>query len=258
MKIEKVNDHQIRCTLTREDLAQRQLKVSELAYGTEKARELFQEMMKQANNRFGFNAEDVPLMIEAIPINSECIILVITKSEETDELSNSISKDVTDDEATFEKEEIDFSEEIRPDEEVMDLFKRLQEGDFSGFLDGATANSDTNNVRKRRPRRKLRKSDNEFVFSLFRFSNMHEVIKISKIVVGDYSGHNTLFKDPDTGSYFIAVYGNRNDKTYEYICRILDEYAQEEVLIPYSIGYLNEHYSIIIEDYAIQKLARAL
>jgi len=87
---------------------------------------------------------------------------------------------------------------------------------------------------------------------------MHEVIKISKIVVGDYSGHNTLFKDPDTGSYFIAVYGNRNDKTYEYICRILDEYAQEEVLIPYSIGYLNEHYSIIIEDYAIQKLARAL
>ena len=37
MKIEKVNDHQIRCTLTREDLADRELKLSELAYGTEKA-----------------------------------------------------------------------------------------------------------------------------------------------------------------------------------------------------------------------------
>ena len=36
MKIEKVNDHQIRCTLTREDLADRELKLSELAYGTEK------------------------------------------------------------------------------------------------------------------------------------------------------------------------------------------------------------------------------
>lgn len=37
MKIEKVSDNQIRCTLTREDLAERQIKLSELAYGTEKA-----------------------------------------------------------------------------------------------------------------------------------------------------------------------------------------------------------------------------
>ena len=35
MKIEKVNENQIRCTLTREDLAERQIKLSELAYGTE-------------------------------------------------------------------------------------------------------------------------------------------------------------------------------------------------------------------------------
>ena len=41
MKIEKVNENQIRCTLTREDLADRQLKLSELAYGTEKAKLLF-------------------------------------------------------------------------------------------------------------------------------------------------------------------------------------------------------------------------
>ena len=38
MKIEKVNENQIRCTLTREDLASRELKISELAYGTERPR----------------------------------------------------------------------------------------------------------------------------------------------------------------------------------------------------------------------------
>ena len=31
MKIEKVNDNQIRCTLTREDLEDRHIKISELA-----------------------------------------------------------------------------------------------------------------------------------------------------------------------------------------------------------------------------------
>lgn len=68
MKIEKVNDNQIRCTLTREDLAERQIKLSELAYGTEKAKLLFRDMMQQAAYEFGFEADDIPLMIEAIPL----------------------------------------------------------------------------------------------------------------------------------------------------------------------------------------------
>ncbi len=49
MKIEKVSDNQIRCTLTREDLAERQIKLSELAYGTEKAKLLFRDMMQLCN-----------------------------------------------------------------------------------------------------------------------------------------------------------------------------------------------------------------
>ena len=67
MKIEKINENQIRCILTGEDLRSRQLKLSELAYGTEKAKSLFRDMMQQAAYEFGFEAEDIPLMIEAIP-----------------------------------------------------------------------------------------------------------------------------------------------------------------------------------------------
>ena len=91
MKIEKVNDNQIRCTLTRADLADRQLKLSELAYGTEKAKSLFQDMMQKAHSEFGFDAEDTPLMIEAIPVNADCLVLVITKVEEPDELDTRFS-----------------------------------------------------------------------------------------------------------------------------------------------------------------------
>ena len=46
MKLERVNDHQIRCTLTRTDLADRQLRLSELAYGTEKAKSLFRDIIR--------------------------------------------------------------------------------------------------------------------------------------------------------------------------------------------------------------------
>ncbi|MFQ7552870.1 MAG: adaptor protein MecA [Blautia marasmi] len=66
MKIEKISDNQIRCTLTKEDLDSHQIRISELAYGTDKAK-LFREMMQQAQIEFGFEADNIPLMIEAIP-----------------------------------------------------------------------------------------------------------------------------------------------------------------------------------------------
>ena len=43
MKIEKINENQIRCTLTKEDLDSHQIRISELAYGTEKAKRLFRD-----------------------------------------------------------------------------------------------------------------------------------------------------------------------------------------------------------------------
>ena len=86
-----MNDHQIRCTLTSEDLATRNIKLSELAYGSEKTRALFRDMMQQAAMDFGFEAEDIPLMVEAIPLSSEKIVVIITKVESPDELDTRFS-----------------------------------------------------------------------------------------------------------------------------------------------------------------------
>ena len=61
MKIERINENQIRCTLSREDLISRHIKLSELAYGSAKARELFRELMEQAAYQYGFEAEDIPM-----------------------------------------------------------------------------------------------------------------------------------------------------------------------------------------------------
>ena len=132
MKIEKVNDHQIRCTLTREDLADRELKLSELAYGTEKAKDLFRDMMQQASFEFGFEAEDIPLMIEAIPLNSECIVLIITKVEDPDELDTRFSKfapSVHSDSSALD-EVLDTIAEGADD--VLDLFRKIQNGKTGG------------------------------------------------------------------------------------------------------------------------------
>lgn len=43
-------------------------------------------MMQQASNELGFEVDDIPLMIEAIPISSDCLILIVTKVEDPEEL----------------------------------------------------------------------------------------------------------------------------------------------------------------------------
>ena len=98
MRIEKINEHQIRCTLYQKDLKDREIRISELAYGTEKARALFRDMMQQASYELGFEAEDIPLMIEAIPMLPDALILLITKVEDPDELDTRFSN-FTDDPA---------------------------------------------------------------------------------------------------------------------------------------------------------------
>ena len=133
MKIEKVSDNQIRCTLTREDLAERQIKLSELAYGTEKAKLLFRDMMQQAAYECGFEAEDIPLMIEAIPLSADTIILIITKVEYPEELDTRFSQfsQSNDQDGAFSGNSLGFPEpeaglESVGADDILDLFRKIQ------------------------------------------------------------------------------------------------------------------------------------
>ena len=125
MKIEKINENKIRCILTRDDLEVRHIKLSEIAYGSEKARSLFRDMMEQASHQFGFEADNIPLMIEAIPMPNECIILDITKVSDPEELDTRFSRFSQGGGDTQE----DASREFLPDgaDEVLDLFQKLLE-----------------------------------------------------------------------------------------------------------------------------------
>lgn len=44
-----------------------------------KKQEIVPEMVQKASSEVGFEAEDIPLMVEAIPLSNESIMLVITK-----------------------------------------------------------------------------------------------------------------------------------------------------------------------------------
>ena len=121
MKIEKINDNKIRCTLTSADLAERNLKLSELAYGTEKARSLFQDMMLEANQQFGFNVDNAPLMVEAVPVAPDSIVLIITRVEDPQELDTRFAKFAPSGDDTDGPEPVQYSGA----DDIIDLFHKL-------------------------------------------------------------------------------------------------------------------------------------
>lgn len=92
IKIEKINDKKIKCTLTKEDLENKNINLSELAYGSEKAKALFREMMDQAHEKFNVDFEGMSLMVEAVPMKDNSLVLFISGVENPDELDTRFSR----------------------------------------------------------------------------------------------------------------------------------------------------------------------
>lgn len=260
MKIEKVNDHQIRCTLTKADLADRELKISELAYGTEKAKDLFRDMMQQANFEFGFEAEDIPLMIEAIPLSTEAIVLIITKVEDPEELDTRFSKfapSVHENESGLEDVLNNLSESA---DDVLDLFKRLhQEKARSADVEDSLEDSSLENISSLESDDVLNSEIPVNVplhlTKIYSFTKLDHVTRVAHVLRNYYNGRNSLYKDSIAGKYLLLL--GKSDHTpeeFNKICNVLSEYGTQEKSAAASESYLEEHLDVLLKDSALQSL----
>lgn len=240
MKIEKLNDNQIRCTLTKEDLASRQLKISELAYGTEKAKSLFRDMMRQANFEFGFEAEDIPLMIEAVPLNGECIVLIITKVEDPEELDTRFSRFAP---SVMEEGDEDEEEDYTSSAEMRDLFRQIQETKKSTASDSKPAASESGQKEERNRTR------------IFVLDSLQSVMNAAQITAACYEGLSSLYKDERSGKYLLVLtQGDGSQTSFDRVCNIISEYGSLLRTLPAGSTFLKEHYEALIFEKALQAL----
>lgn len=263
MRIEKISENQIRCTLSREDLVDRELRISELAYGTEKAKALFRDMMQQAHFQFGFDAEDIPLMIEAIPVSPESLVLVITKVEDPDELDTRFSKFSPDDTETYDDEKYDDDDDDYMDN-IFHAFAQSVESS-EDFLDDEDEFEDANSFfspQKQTPEKNREKEKHDKASKLivniakvYSFQSLDIVTQMSNVVAGFYEGKNSLYKNPVNSIYYLLI--TKSDYTpdeFNKIGHVVSEYGILERSTYASPYYYDEHYELIIKDNAIQVL----
>lgn len=255
MHIEKINDNQIKCILSQRDLLSRELDLSELAYGTEKARSLFREMIEQAHNDFGFEAENTPLMVEAIPVSRDSIILIITRMDNPDELDTRFSRfsSMAGEDITIE-EDNDFSNGA---DDILDLFRSLSEkfSDDSDADDGDDLSF--RNISGEQTAEQTASADDKPVnlMRIYSFDRLDALLTVSGILHPIYNGVNSLYKDPASSLYYLVVYQSHHSPAdFNRVCNLLSEYGQRVKGTCAREAYYTEHYSCIVSQTALQRL----
>lgn len=244
MKLEKINENQIRCTLTREDLEMHQVNLRELAYGSDKAKKLFRDMMQQAQIEFGFEADNIPLMIEAIPVNLDSIILIITKVEDPEELDTRFSKFSPYKENTqAEPLQLDGADSI------IDIFQKICESK----LKSKSAKSSESQAAEE-PSSDSEEAPAVNLIRQYTFAHLDDVIAASHGLNGFFTGENALYKTPGTGNYQLIIHqSSHSPQDFNKVCNILSEYGRGRACTPAGEAHLIEHGELISMN-ALQQL----
>lgn len=284
MKLEKLSDTQIRCTLSKEDLSQRQLHLSELAYGSEKAKELFRDMMQQASIELGFEADNIPLMIEAIPISNDCLVLVVTKVEDPDELDTRFSRfskinvDDSFDEDFSDIDDTDFEEmDFLDDEDDIDMDDEPLPFSPSSDFDNADSDASTSSkersaiddaldliapftqaiaqAKKEAMRKKKENRSSVQDCQYYSFQNFSRAAQLGAFLAPFFEGESSLYKDSFSNNYYMILRKTQSENdTFHRACNIAADFGVRISASYATPAYFREHFETILEENAVEML----
>ena len=284
MKLEKLSDTQIRCTLSKEDLSQRQLHLSELAYGSEKAKELFRDMMQQASIELGFEADNIPLMIEAIPISNDCLVLVVTKVEDPDELDTRFSRfskinmDDSFDEDFSDIDDADFEEmDFLDDEDDIDMDDEPLPFSPSSDFDNADSDASTSSkersaiddaldliapftqaiaqAKKEAMRKKKENRSSVQDCQYYSFQNFSQAAQLGAFLAPFFEGESSLYKDSFSNNYYMILRKTQSENdTFHRACNIAADFGVRISASYATPAYFREHFETILEENAVEML----
>jgi len=219
MKIEKISDNQLKITLSRDDLHERDIDIIELVNGSDKTHNLLKDMMEQALVEYDFKLTNSPIIIEAAPLSVDSLMLIVTRIDAAQSADGGLGID-----------------------SGLNLLSELAK----------LANY------KKRPSLTKPKAikKHEETSTVFSFEKLDDVINASVRLYGIFRGESFLVKNENR--YFLMLnnikYENR--VSLSKLDSILAEYGEKHSGNGLLEHHLKEHGEVIIDSYATVKLAR--
>ena len=234
MKIEKIDDNSIKCTLSSLDLSSRNLNLRDMTYGSQAAKRLFNEMMQKAKEEVGFSIENTPLMIEAIPLKGGAVQLIISKVDDPEELDTRFSK---------------FSAAGSGQNGwISELATQILEG-AQGLMKQLKETEEEPGVAEEK------KESGDEGIRLYRFRTLDRVIDAAKAVSYCDLGANSLYKAEDKKGYYLSLHSKGEDiDSLNRAANLLLEYGERVNGGSATEAYYKEHMEQLIQENALQKL----
>lgn len=238
LKIEKLNDKQIRCTLSKEDLYNRNILPSDLRYGSSKTKKLFNEVLKSAYERFEFSKEDSALTIEAIPSEDDAVDILITKENFPEEMDTRFA----------EFSNSDISVPVVNDSENTSCIinpKELYNSFISKNRDVANNETTDKKIPVEKPH-------------YFLFVDMENLIKAAKIIAPIFKGKSSLVRltKNNIDKFILILYYKDNlANKFDYILVTLSDFDVRFIINRNMQSSIIEHSNLLIKNDAVSKLA---
>lgn len=235
MKIEKIDDNSIRCTLSSLDLSSRNINLRDMTYGSQAAKRLFNEMMQKAQEEVGFVPDSTPLMIEAIPLQGGSIQLIITKVDDPEELDTRFShftKNLSDKNGWISQ----LASQIL--EGAHDLMRQM-EADKNGQTESETSEAS---------------GSEEEQLRIFRFQSLERVCEAAEATGALFTGENALYKDEKNRRYYLVLHAGEDKDSLNRTANLLSEYGEKLRGNALNEAYYEEHMETLIAGDALQKL----
>ena len=79
MTVERVSENQLKFIFKTNDLAERDIVLSEISFASDKTQQLFQEVLAHVQFESGFASGNTPLMLEASRVGMDSLVVLVTK-----------------------------------------------------------------------------------------------------------------------------------------------------------------------------------
>jgi len=218
MTVERLNDNQIKVIVSEQDLTERNLKITELAYRADEWQALYSDVMAAAREIGGFSDDGKqPLIIEATPTSEAELTIIISKMNFMENF-----------EASFNL--LPF---MKPEVKLKALFHAALSQSINDMSNDAA------------------QTPTESAVSIFVFKTLDSVIDAAHRLEG-YDGENSLYKLKN--EYYLILHSDekRGAVALSAVEGMLSDYAKKFASTPVSETYVMEHGELISER-AVQK-----
>ena len=222
MKMEKLNDYQIKFLLSRQDLKDRNITFNDLFQRSDKLQGLVREIMKLASEKINFNVSENPVMVEARPHPDGIVLIVSRTPEKNDKISGEDYK-----------------------RHLSELYNELVEQKLfdDSIIDDPAVNPETG----------TQDVGNKVTSFIYTFDELSGVIKACCISAPDYHSDSALYKMND--EYYLVLWCSYNELSPS-VRNCFTEYGEFYPLHSGSIGMLTEYGKVIIKNDAVHSLAK--